>query len=830
MPLIESQPINETVSKSTKAQCLHCGLPVDQDSHEPLKVFGQQRDFCCHGCRAVCKTIIDSGLEDYYRNRDLGVSSNTQKDLQQMLEKLSIYDNEQVQKSFVHGEADWQEAYLILEGIRCSACVWLNELHLRQQPGVLDVHIDDVTQRARVRWDPQQIALSEILTTIVSIGYEAHPYEPSHYLELQKDNKRKNLNRLLFAGIIGMLPMHFALATYFLGGPNEQGELEQWEQLGRWTSLFVTLTLMIYPAQEFFFGVWSDLKRRVVGMDVPIVVGLSCAFLLSAYSTIKGSGEVYYESIAMFVLFILISRRLEHQARIQASDQLERLALSQPMEASLIRDDGTIEVVSVIDLEPGQMIQILPGAQVPVDCEIVEGQSSFNEALITGESQAIMHQAGDKLMAGSSNYDQPVNARVLSSEMDSTIAEITRLAESGLQHKPAQSLLADKVASRFVLFILGIAFCTSLFWWWQGESEWLVITVSVLIVTCPCALALAVPIALTLSSSRLLQLGVLPLNMSLLNKLRKVDVFVFDKTGTLTQGRPTLVDIHWFNEDRKKQAQGVVKALVAQSEHPIARALSGAITQAPLTVTQVTNHVGLGIEGHFEGGWRFGRQAFVRKAIDQLTEKNRLQFEHLLEQHYSLSCLTYEDELVAVFLLEDTLREGNPLVMQKLREKGIQTIILSGDTENSVQHLAQQLSVDHYEFGLKPEQKLKWVKQRQEQGAVVAMVGDGINDAPTLAAADVSFSLAESTALANNHSDFLILGAHLSVIPDAINLASKTLQRIRENISWAILYNIVAIPFAVAGLVPPWAAAIGMSLSSAIVVLNSVRLNKDKIS
>lgn len=817
-------------SHSTQAHhCFHCGLPVDESTHDYLMVFGDQQYFCCHGCKAVCKTIIDSGLEKYYQSREPGVSSNQQKNLQQILDKLTIYDNENVQKSFVQKCDNWREAYLILVGIRCSACIWLNELHLRRQPGVLDVHIDDITQRARVRWDPEKTTLSQILAAIINIGYQAYPYEPSHYLQLQKENKRKNLRRILFAAIIGMIPMHFALATWFLGGPNDQGEYEQWEQLGRWTSLLVTITLLLYPAQEFFFGVWSDFKREIIGMDVPIVLGLSCAFLLSAHSTVTGQGEVYYESIAMFILFILLSRRLEHQARIQASDQLERLALSQPQDANLVKQDGHIEMVSVKDLKPGQTIQILPGAQVPVDCEILTGQSSFNESLVSGESRAIDHQIGDRLMAGSVNYDQPVMARVKSTEMDSTIAEITRLAETGLQQKPAQSLLADRVASWFVIAILLVACLTSIYWWVQGNAQWLVITVSVLIVTCPCALALAVPITMTIGSSRLLRMGLLPLNMSIINKLEQADIFVFDKTGTLTIGKPRLVDIHWLVETDKSQALSVIKSLTSKSEHPVARALHDSI-QGPVVVMENTiNHIGLGLEGEKDGIWRFGRYEFVAEFIDQLTAEQKTTFNQIKQQHFSISCLSHGHHLVAFFQVEDRLREGNTEIMQQLHERGIQTVILSGDTEQSVQYFATILKVDHYLAEQSPQQKMEWVLSRQQAGHVVAMAGDGINDAPTLATADVSFSLSGSTALANNHSDLVLLGSNLQAIPLAISLAGKTLHRIRQNISWAIFYNLIAIPFTVTGLVPPWAAAIGMSLSSAIVVLNSVRLDKQSI-
>ncbi len=822
---------DHTLSENKPSQCFHCGLPVEKGQQEKLNVLGEEKYFCCHGCKAVCKTIIDAGLEKYYQSRDLGVSSNQQGNLQDILEKLSIYDNENVQKSFVHGDKDWQEAYLILEGIRCSACVWLNELHLRQQPGVIEVHIDDITQRARVRWDPKQIVLSKILATIVSIGYQAHPYEPSHYLELQKENKRKNLQRLLYAVIIGMVPMHFALATWFIGGPDEQGDFAQWEQNGRWISLFITLTILLYPAQEFFFGVWSDLKRKVIGMDVPIVIGLSSAYLLSVYSTITSSGDVYYESIVMFVMFILFSRRLEQQARIKASDQLERLALAQPVDANLVTENGSIQQVSVLDLIPGDRIKIFPGDQIPVDCVILEGQSSFNESLVSGESRAIKHKQGDRLMAGSVNYDQPVLARVIASEMESTIAQITRLAESGLENKPVQSLIADKVASSFVIFILVIATMTSLFWIYQGNADWLVITVSVLIVTCPCALALAVPIALTLSSSRFLKMGVLPLNMSIINLMQKIDIFVFDKTGTLTIGKPKLINTVWMEDSDEKYVYSILKSLALNSEHPIAKALHSLAVNKCVNLVDFKNHVGQGLQGTVINGaseeiWRFGHIKYIAEFSGELLASQKDKIEQVNNEAYSLSFLSRNDHLVAALMFEDSLREGNVQMIRHIIDKGIKPVILSGDTQQSVAHVAQALGINDYHSGMSPQQKMQWVSQRQHEGKVVAMVGDGINDAPTLAAANVSFSLAESTGLANNHSDFLLLSGQLNSIPYSIQLAKKTSSRIKQNISWAIIYNLIAIPFAIAGWVPPWLAAIGMSASSVIVVFNSMRLNK----
>ena len=812
---------------SQSGHCFHCGLPLGAE-REKAPLLGEPREFCCHGCKAVCEAIVDAGLEDYYSTRDAHPVAQQQNLQQQVLQKLTVYDNPKVQQSFVHATDDWREAYLILEGIRCSACIWLNERHLRKQAGILDVHIDDITQRARVRWNPQQINLSEILASIAAIGYQAHPYEPSHYLQLQKENKRKNLKKILYAAIIGMIPMQFALASWLIGGPDESGNLAGWEQGGRWISMLLTLSVLLYSGQDFFYGLWSDLRRRVIGMDVPIVIGLCGAYLLSAYSTINASGEVYYESIIMFVLFILLSRRLEQRARVQASDRLERLALAQPGEAERIGEDGVIERVAVLELQQDDLIRILPGERVPVDCEIIAGVSSFDESLISGESRAIAHGAGEHLMAGSVNFDQPVEARVSASEMDSTIASITRLAEAGLQHKPEQSLLADRVAARFVVLILLAAAITAVFWWLHGDSHWAVYAVSVLIVTCPCALALAAPIALTLASSRFLQQGVLAVDLSVLGKLSRLNVFVFDKTGTLTEGKPRLVKTLWAEAVDQSFARQVLDALARQSEHPLAKALRQPEAARNIALQQLENHIGEGVSARLKGEgkdqrWRLGSIAFTRRSVDFNAAEQKL-LDLAMQAGMTVSCLSRDDRLLALLLFEDRVRAGSEQVIRWLQSQGIETVILSGDADRPVQKLAKTLGIEHFEANLSPQQKMAWVRARQQAGETVAMVGDGINDAPTLACADVSFSLSESTSLANVHSDFLLLKHDLKGIPLAIRLARRTLGLIRQNFGWAILYNLLAIPFAMAGWVPPWAAAIGMSASSIIVVLNSMRL------
>jgi len=464
----------------------------------------------------------------------------------------------------------------------------------------------------------------------------------------------------------------------------------------------------------------------------------------------------------------------------------------------------------------------------------LEGQSSFNESLITGESRAIDHGPGDTLMAGSVNYDQPVMASVISSEMESTIAEITRLAESGLENKPVQSLITDKVAVRFVLFILLISFMTALFWLFQGNSDWLVITVSVLIVTCPCALALAVPIALTLSASRYLKNGVLAMNMSILNKVKAIDLFVFDKTGTLTRGKPELIETLWLKDVARKDVLSTLNGLLAHSEHPIAKSLYNREAGQPRKLENIKNIVGQGIQGTVITDsktevWRFGRYDYVAEFIVDIEPWQQEKISQAKAGNYSFSCLLAGNQVLAIFLFEDSLRKDSRQTIKQLIEMGIKPVILSGDTVKTVSSVATELGIDEYAANMSPQQKMNWVVDQQSRGKTVAMVGDGINDAPTLACADVSFSLSDSTALANNHSDFLLLAANLKSIPQSIALAGKTLKLIKQNIGWAIFYNLIAIPFAIAGWVPPWVAAIGMSASSVMVVLNSMRLSRIKL-
>ena len=801
--------------------CFHCGLPLDPNFHESIPVSGRPRSFCCHGCLAVARSIVDAGLEEYYEHRrEKAVTADV---VPEIVRKLGFYDHPSVQKSFVRATKDTREASLLLENIRCAACLWLNERVLRGLDGVIEVDLDYASHHARVRWDPARIKLSEILESILSIGYVAHPYDATRREELNRIQEKRSIERLIFAGVIGMMVMNFAIAGYVMGLGDETGELSLWVRIGRWTSLFATTTLLAYPGQEFFIGAWRDLRNRRLGMDVPIVLGLSFAYLGSLHTTWSQSGEVYYDSIAMFVFLVLLARRIELRGRVRAADALDRVGKILPRLATRLDADGEQEVL-VTDLAPGDRVRVHPGEIVPADGRLIDGRSTFDESLLTGEPLPVARQPGDMLIGGTCNVDQAVILEVEKDTGDSTVAEIHRLLMRGMREAPRYAVLAQRAAAWFVAVVLLIAAVTATTWLLIDPALALPNTVSVLIVTCPCAFALATPVAAAIGVGRLADAGMLTVRSDAIEHLAQCDTFAFDKTGTLTLGELRVEQIATFGNLDAAQAMSLAAALEAHSEHPIGKALR-AQHQGPVReVSDHLNRVGEGIQGTIDDTiWRIGKPAFALPAASL----PRLQADHptLMSSAYVVVALCDMDGNGALFALSDQMRPGVQELLATLRDRGVRHIaLLSGDSQESVQQFAQNLDFDEALGDQKPSDKLTWIRRRQGDGARVAMAGDGINDAPTLAAADVSVSFAHATELAQVSSGLLVLGNDLGVIGEMRVLAEKTRRIMRQNLGWAAAYNFLAVPAAALGMIAPWGAAIGMSLSSLLVVLNALRL------
>ena len=810
-------------AESAAVACFHCGLPVPAGADFAVEIDGARQPMCCRGCQAVAQAIVDGGLADYYKFRT-AQAPTAREIVPEFLRQTTVYDLPDVQRSFVRAEDEHvREAALILEGITCAACVWLNERHLARLPGVLAVHINYATHRARVRWDERRIHLSDILQAVSRIGYLAHPFDPGRQQQRLEHERKQLLRRLGVAGVMTMQVMILAEALYFGGWIAEE---MQYRHFFHWTSLLLTLPVLLYSAQPFFAAAWRDLRHRQAGMDVPVSLGILTAFVASLWVTVTGQGVVYYDSVAMFVFFLLGARYLETAARKRAAEASEALVQAAPATATRLVTQGTEtidETVAVAELAPGDRVRIRPGEPVPADAVVLEGRSSVDESLLTGESLPVPKAAGQTLVGGSLNIESPLTARVEKTGPDTILSAILRLMDRAGAEKPRVAQLADRVAGWFVIAVLGVAGLTALYWWRQDPSLWLPATIAVLVVTCPCALSLATPAAITAATGRLTQLGLLVTRGHALETLARTTHFIFDKTGTLTLGQLQLRETRTFSGFAAAECLALAGALERHSEHPIARALLAATAGAPPAATGVVNTPGAGIRGTVRGAEYFlGTPAYVREHAGVTLAPAMLAE---LRQHGDTAVLLAgRDGLHAAFLLSDELRPGAGELITELKRRGLRVWLLTGDHEKAARRVAAALGIDEIAWDLKPADKLERIKTLQRQGAMVAMVGDGVNDAPVLAAAQVSIAMGGGAAVAAASADMILLSPRLGGLADGLTVAHRTVSIIRENLVWALGYNLLAIPAAAAGYVTPWMAALGMSASSLLVVANALRL------
>ncbi|MEW5771831.1 MAG: heavy metal translocating P-type ATPase [Pseudomonadota bacterium] len=796
--------------------CFHCGEPVPTGSSYVIRYQNVHKPACCLGCQAVAQTIIDSGNADYYRLRtDL---PPTPEAALEELKNLKLYDIPEVQSSFVSSSADdtnVREANLILEGIVCAACVWLNERHLHQLPGVLGADINFSTRRARVRWDNSKIQLSEILKSIQEIGYLAYPFDTNRQEELFRKERNAAIRRLAIAGLGMMQVMMYAVPVYMAEAGTMTSDIEA---LMRFASLLLTTPVVFYSAWPFFQGAWRDLKLLRAGMDVPVALGIGAAYAASIYGTFTGSEDVYFDSVVMFVFFLLTGRFLEMNARKKSAEAAESLIKLIP--AAAVRLPGfpaarAEEMVAAVKLMPGDHVLVGPGESFPADGRVAEGVSNVDESLLTGESHPVAKQADSHIIGGTINLASPLVVRVEKVGADTVLSGIVRLLDRALAEKPHLALLADRVSAWFVLALLVIAAGVAAAWYVTDPARAFWITVSVLVVSCPCALGLATPAALTAALGRLTRLGLLSTRGHALETLARATDFVFDKTGTLTSGEFTLREVHVLRGDRE-QALTLAHALEQGATHPVAAALRIAASPGELTAEDLRYYAGKGVHGRIDGcAYRLGTPEFLGLAAPALHAPG-----------LTVVGLADEAGALAWFTLGDALRPQARQLIQELKQLGVRLHLYSGDRGENVRALAAELGIDDARGDMLPEDKLEAVRALQQTGAIVAMTGDGVNDAPVLAQAQVSVAIDQGAEAAQAAADMVLLSSEIGRLADGVRLARKTQRVIRQNLFWAALYNALAIPAAALGHVTPWMAGIGMSLSSLLVVLNAMRLSR----
>ncbi|AEY01806.1 copper-translocating P-type ATPase [Oceanimonas sp. GK1] len=785
--------------------CFHCGEPLPAGAEFSATLDGASRRFCCPGCQAVAETIIDCGLGSYYQHRT-GTAPRAEA-LPDELRRLQHYDLDEIQQDFVLERDHLREVQLSIGGLSCAACAWLIERHLSQVPGVRLIQVNTTTERARLRWDERETRLSTLLAAFAHIGYQARPFLPHQQEQDYNREVKSYLLRMGVAGIASMQVMMVGFALYEDLFPDIDAGLVQ---LFRWVSLWLSVPVMGYSALPFYRNAWRGLKNRALNMDLPVSLAMLFAFVASVYATVTASGEVYYECVSMFAFLLLTGRFLEMRAKRRASETTANLTHHIPMLARLETGSDEQEVAART-LVPGQVVRVSPGAVIPADGDILEGHTSIDESMLTGEHLPVFRGPDEPVFAGTTNVESPLRIRVSRSLADARVSEILRAQDDALLDKPRVAVLADQLSRYFVAALLLATLGTWLVWLQLDADRAFWVMLSVLVATCPCALSLATPTALTVATSRLTQSGVLVRRAHVLDTLPRATRMVFDKTGTLTQGKVALAEVTPLGSQSDAQLLALAAALEAGSEHPIARAFSPH-ANAAIQVEQRQNHVGRGVSGMIDGQeWRLGSAAWLNPGAED-----------------SELCvyLAGEQGLEARFVLADPLRDEAPELVRRCHEQGLNTTILTGDGSGQADRVAETLGVSELRKNASPDDKLAYLRQRAEQGEVCLMVGDGINDAPVLAGAHVSFAMAGGTDIAKNSADAILLGDSLQRLLSARRIAAATRRVIKQNFSWALGYNLVVLPLAAMGQVSPWFAMIGMSASSLIVMSNSLRLSR----
>ena len=798
----------------TYPSCFHCQEPVLTGQQFVTRINDRDELMCCPGCQAVSQAIVDAGLLSYYKFRtEPGNKQNAL--VPEALTQFSAYDLPEVQQDFVHSEDNVESVSLSIDGITCAACAWLIEHKVEQLAGVSQVLVNSTTQRAMISWDKRKVKLSDILGQISRIGYQAAPYQVDEQELNNKLNSRKFLLRLGLAGFATMQVMMFALALY----TGYFTDLDvQYRDYFRWVSMIFATPVVLYSAQPFYFSAIRTLLSGKLNMDVSVSIAIGGAYTASCFATVNGTGEVYFESVSMFTFFLLLGRYFEQKARQKASVNSSNLHKLVPLTAHLITENGQEEIPAK-KLRLNDVILVKPGEMVAADGVVIEGHTNINEAMLTGEQMPIEKQQDQQVYAGTINVDQPIKVKVTALGQDQLVAEIIRLQELASNTKPAIALLADKLSRYFSGTILTIATITYLVWQQISPEDAFWVTLSVLVATCPCALALATPTAVTCATAIFTRLGIITRKAGVFEKLPQIKHVVFDKTGTLTCGTLSIGQTQCMADLTKMQALAIAAALETGSRHPIAAAFA-LFADNTLVAEQVHHEVGFGVRGRIEGtDYLIGNAVFTGARVDTQDPTQKIWLARSANEQL---------EVLASFEIQDNIRQDSKATIEILKQQGCRISIASGDSSGHVHQLAKELGIEDVHSGLTPAGKLALVTKLQ-QHTRVAMFGDGINDAPVLAGADLSVAMGSGSAIAKNSADLILLGDHLSRFTQAVAVAKLTTQIIKQNLAWALGYNALILPLAVTGHVAPYIAAIGMSASSLIVVGNSLRLLRVKV-
>jgi len=802
--------------------CIHCqnNTPTAEDK------------FCCKGCEIAYQIINKIGLGNYYNLRK--IDEKTRKIKPEITEKINVAE-------FVESKNGVNSIFLAIDGLHCSACVWLIESILQRQEDVIEARINLTKKYLSLKWRKSPETANDLINLIHEIGYKLFPFDEKILHEEEKKYNNELLKCLAVAGFGAGNVMLFSSILWF----------SDLQKMGLATidfmhffSALIALPVIIYAARPFFSSAFRALKARVMNMDLAISVAIFLACAVSLLESFRSAKIVYFDSAVMLVFFLLIGRYLDFKARKRAFAIATEFSLLQANYARQVLEDGSIKIIASKKIEQGMILLVVAGDKIPADAIIIEGESEIDTAIISGETLPKAVSQGCELFAGTINLAAPLKIKVSKSPQNSLLKAIVDIVEKVEGQKNQYVRLADRLSRSYAPVVHLLAFITFCLWYFflqEGAENALLNATAVLIITCPCALALAVPIVQTITISSLIKKGILTKSGEALEKINKIDVIIFDKTGTLTLGKPALTSIIGLNKKltatEEKFYHKLAASMAQMSKHPLSQALCNSFEEEKFMLQSLENQ-GFGLVANFEGGEiKLGRQEFCQitsaltnqgsqQILQNITSTQSLTKQNLQtsQNNAPMQCfLKYRDAEI-LFLFQDQLKSDATSTFKELQKFNKKIILLSGDNKTNVSNVAHSLNIDEFYAEQTPITKVEFLQQLKQSGHNIMMVGDGINDAPSLAFADISISFAKAADITQTIADIIIQGDQLAPLLTTINLATKSIKLIKQNLLLALAYNLIAVPFAMAGSVTPLIAAIAMSSSSILVTLNSLRI------
>lgn len=794
----------------SKRRCDHCQLLYEEavlieDNSQKSPKF-----FCCKGCQGVYHLLQSEGLDSFYEKLGKQTITPPQEDR----ESAQKFDLDGFKERYIQETKEgFSQISLIIEGIHCAACVWLNEKVLHQKEGIIEASINGTNHKAKIVWDPQIISLSQIIETIRAIGYNAHPYDPRLQEAHANAARREYYARLLVGVFTTMNIMWLAVAKYagyFTGMRTDIKHILNFAEFA------LATPALFYTGWVFYRGAYYGLKHRYVSMDSLIATGASLAYVFSIYAMFTGNGETYFDSVTMIITFVFAGKYLEVLTKKRAVDTLDGMSGSLPTEVTVIRLNEK-QLVPVDSVVVGDIIELRPGEKAVIDGIVQSGEASFDEASLTGESEPRLLEKGGKILSGSVCLDSVVRYEATHNYKGSMLSKILMLLEESMSKKPRIEQVANAISGYFSVTILSIALLSFAGWFWvSGAFEnALVIAIAVIVIACPCALGLATPVATLVGIGVAARRGILFKEASFIENMAKASVLLLDKTGTITEGKPTVKEA-WIDT---KCDIGALLALLESSSHPVSKGVLAYMYEqysdfraTPLTEIAVVEAKGVSAKSDdiavLGGSVRLLEEHGINEKMPQGT-------------HYFMA---QNGEVVARFVLEDLPKANAKDVLSRLQQNGIRTVMLTGDNEIAALKIAKSVGINEVHHSLYPQDKAKIVEKFHNEGLHVVMVGDGINDTLALSQADVAIAMGSGADVAVSASDVVLLGGTLEALEEAFKISKRTYLTIRQNIGFSLLYNTITIPLAVAGYVIPLIAALSMSLSSLVVVGNSMRI------